>query len=107
MGEFLYSLVELLLIDNISEQLALLNCPVAVRKIGLANAQPFEHAAAATHPRNQFGNSFPILKAELFVSVVDMVLIAVLGDDPHEDFNVFLTPILLQFLILDHLVDAP
>ena len=107
MGEILYSLVELLLIDNISEQLALLNCPVTARKIGLANAQPFEHAATATDPRDQFGNSFPILEGELFISVVDMVLIAVLGDDPHEDFHVFLIPILLQFLVLHHPVYAP
>lgn len=107
MGEVLHTLAELLLIDDVPEQLAFLGCPVAVGKIGLAYAEPFEHAATAADPGDQSRDSFPIFKGELFVDVVDVVLIAVLGDDPHEDLHVLLAPVLFQFLVFHHLIDAP
>lgn len=106
-GEIFHTLAELLLVDDVPEQLAFLGCPVAVGKIGLAYAEPLEHAATAADPGDQSRDSFPIFKGEFFVGVVDVVPIAVLGDDPHEDLHILLAPVLLQFLVLHHLIDAP
>jgi hypothetical protein len=78
MGKILHISIHLLMVDNAPQKLALLGRPITVGKIGLADAEPLEHAAAAAYSRNECCDVFPILRGELFVNVVDAELITVL-----------------------------
>lgn len=96
----------LLFLNDDSEQCTLLCTPWAVAEVCFANAEPLEHAVTASHPRNQLGHSLPILHVQLLLDIADALLVAVLADYPYQYPHIFFAPVLLQFFVLDHLVDA-
>lgn len=96
----------LMILNHISEKLALAGIPAAGRKVDLPEAQPFEHAASGCDSRYQSRNPFPVLMPKFMLEVLNALFVTVLGYDPHQNLYILLTPIFLDFLVLQHLLDA-
>lgn len=65
------------MLNDLSKQFTLFITPVAVRKVGLLDAKPLEHAAVARNSWYESSNSIPILNGKLFINVFYIVLITV------------------------------
>lgn len=85
----------LLFLDDPPKQVTLLATPGAIAEIGLADAEPLEHAIAASHSRDQLGHSLPIIHPQLLLDIAYALLVAVLADHPHQYPHILFAPILL------------
>lgn len=105
-GELTHQIdIGLLLLDDLSEQFAFKRIPAERGEVVFLHGEPFEHAVACTHSGYQLRYILPVLIEEVLLYVADVVLIAVLGNDPHEHLHIVLTPVLLYLLVLHHLLN--
>jgi hypothetical protein len=106
-GKLIHQLaMELLLMYDFSEEVALMLVPAAGGEVDLPDAEPLEHAAIGSNSWDELRNPLPIFKGDIFVDIGNDILVAVLGDHPDEYLHVLLAPVLLDLLVLDHLLDS-
>ncbi len=92
-----------------AEEVGFLVAPGVVGESDFFEAEPLEHADLAVDSRDQGGYEFPVLlllnkkyNYQLLFNIIIGFPVAILGDDPEQNLDIFFSPVTLNSFRLYH-----